>query len=236
MEDAGEKMQEISYAGTLVFSFLSNENRITDCCCSPAPARFGLYSREYSTEERRTGGLRTSNFISWLCQTCWGCICSKCLAQVWAQSMFMHCLFGQLKSLVGLQHSRGQVRGPPWLEQWGKAHQAGGGAGGPCRGGLGCCCCHYDASQWGTFSACLWCEVKMKPFQWRYRQPWHHLSPWLQVRCAQVLTWWDLVGWSIAGWDAPSDGLSSQLGPGTGCINSALLSLFNVRCDGLKQL
>lgn len=232
MEGVGEKMQEISYAGTLVFSFLSNENRITDCCCTPAPARFGLYFQEYNTKEGRTGGLRTSNLISWLCQTCWGYICSKCLAQDWAQSMFMHCLSGRLKSLAGLQHPHGQVQGPPWLEQWGKAHQTGDGAGGPCRDrmpGVGLLLLPLWCQPVRTFSACLWCEVKMKPFQWRYSQPWHHLSPWLQVRCAQVLTWWDLVGWSVAGWDAPGDRLSSQLGHGTGCTSTALLcSAFSV--------
>ena len=59
-------MQQISYAGTLVFSFLSKENKITECHCS-AIARFGLYSQEYKTKEGRTSGLRTSSFISWLC-------------------------------------------------------------------------------------------------------------------------------------------------------------------------
>lgn len=60
-------MQQISCAGTLVFSFLSNENKITERCCFPAIARFGLYSQEYKAKEGRTGGLRTSSFISWLC-------------------------------------------------------------------------------------------------------------------------------------------------------------------------
>lgn len=60
-------MQQTSYAGTLVFSFSSNENKITECRCSPAMARFSLYSQEYKAKERRTGGLRTSSFISWLC-------------------------------------------------------------------------------------------------------------------------------------------------------------------------
>lgn len=176
-------------------------------------------------------------------ETCWGCVCSKCLGLVWTQSMFMHCLFGQLKSLA--------VSSTPFVKSkvvlgWsseGRHIRLGLGLGlgqeglteATCQG-LGCCCCHYDGSQWGTFSACLWCEVKIKPFQWRNRQPWHHLYPWLQVRYAQVLTWWDLVGWNIAGWDAPRDRLSSQLGHGTGCIISSLLSLFSVRCDGLKQL
>ena len=60
-------MQQISYADILVFSFLSNENKITECRCSPAIAGFGLYSQEYKAKEGRTGRLRTSSFISWLC-------------------------------------------------------------------------------------------------------------------------------------------------------------------------
>lgn len=223
-----------------IFIFIKQKLiRITDCCCSPAPARFGFYSQEYNAKEGRTGGLRTPSFVSRLCQTCWGYVYSNCLAQVWAYSMFMHCLFGQLTFLAGLWHPL--VKSEALLGWSSEGRHIWLGLGQECLAeatcqGLGCCCCHYDASQWGTFSACLWCEVKIKPFQWRNKQPWHHLSLWLQVTHAQVLAWGDLVGWNVAGWDAPGDRLSSQLGHGTGCINSALLSLFSVRCDSLKQL
>lgn len=183
MENAGVKMQ-ISYAGTLIFSFLSNENRITGCSCSPAPERFGLYSQDYNAKEGRTDGLRIFSLLSGFFQTCWGYVCSKCLAQVWAQSMFMHYLFGQLKSLAGLWHPLGQVWDPPRLEQWGKAHQAGAragaGAGGPCRG-------HMPGI--GLLLLLLWCQPERYffclPVVWSQNQslpvekqvPWHHLSP-----------------------------------------------------------
>lgn len=66
LENTGGYMQ-VSCADTLVFSFLSNENKVTKCCCSPAIARFGLCSQEYKAKEGRTGCVRTSSFILWLC-------------------------------------------------------------------------------------------------------------------------------------------------------------------------
>lgn len=43
--------------------------------------------------------------------------------------------------------------------------------------GVGLPSCHHDASPLRHLFCLLQCEVKGKPFQWRNRQPWHHLSP-----------------------------------------------------------
>lgn len=152
--------------------------------------------------------------------------------------VYVHALpLWAIKVLAGLQHPHGQVQGLPWLEQWGKAHQAAAGAGGPCRG-------HFPGV--GLLLLPLWCQpvrhLFCLPVVWSQNEALPveiqaTMAPFSPLTTSQICPGGHLVGLGRVecsrvkcSWRR----LSSQLGHGTGCISSALLSLFSVRCDDLK--